>query len=231
MSKGNTFENQLLLLIFNNDAITLIGDAAGVLGSAADGSLYVGLHTADPGEGGDQTTSEATYTGYARIAVARTTGGWTVTANAVANAAAITFGKRTDVGSETITHFLVGTDSSGAGKLLYKGSLGTVFQGVGNGLAVGDGITIIDHTLAVDERVAFYPVGGVAVLPAGITEGTAYWVKTVAADVITISTTQGGGALDITADGAAFVFEATVLAVSQNIQPQFNAGDLDITED
>lgn len=230
MSKGNTFENQFLLLVFNNDAITLIGDAAGLLPSAADGSLYVGLHTADPGEGGDQTTSEATYTGYARIAVARTTGGWTVTANAVTNAAAITFGKRTDVGSETITHFVVGTDSSGAGKLLYKGSLGTVFQGVGNGV-VADTITIIDHTLAVDERVAFYPVGGVAGLPTGITEGTAYWVLTVSGDNITISTTQGGGTLDITVDGAAFVFEATVLAVSQNIQPQFNAGDLDITED
>ena len=89
MSKSNSLENDLLKHIFNNDAIALVGDATGLRGSTTAGSLYVSLHTADPGEAGDQTTSETAYTNYARVAVARTTGGWTVTNNAVANAALV----------------------------------------------------------------------------------------------------------------------------------------------
>lgn len=122
MSKSNTWENDLLLLLFNNTNAGLIGDATGLRGSTTAGSLYVSLHTADPGEGGSQNTSEATYTSYARIAVARTAGGWTVSGNAVENTAAITFPACTG-GSSTVTHFGVGTDLSGAGKLLYKGAL------------------------------------------------------------------------------------------------------------
>lgn len=121
MSKSNTFENDLLLLIFNNTDIALIGDAGGIQNSAAAGSLYVSLHTSDPGEAGDQTTNEANYTGYARVAVARTAGGWTVTGNVAENAAVITFGICT-AGSNTITHFGIGTSSAGAGKLLYSGT-------------------------------------------------------------------------------------------------------------
>jgi len=123
MSKSNTFENDLLLLIFNNTDIALIGDAAGIQNSAAAGSLYVGLHTADPGEAGTQSTSEISYTGYARVAVARSGAGWTVTGNSVSPAAAITFGAMTAGAGGTATHFSVGTDASGTGKLLYKGTV------------------------------------------------------------------------------------------------------------
>lgn len=130
MSKGNTFENDLLKLIFN---ATAIADLADNDATSPLTNLYVSLHTADPGEAGDQTTNEATYTSYARVAVARTTGGWTVTNNAVANAAAINFPAATG-GSNTITHFAVGTASSGAGKVLYKGALTA-------SLAVSSGIT------------------------------------------------------------------------------------------
>ena len=91
MSASNAFENSLLLLILNNTNIANIGDATGLRGSSAAGNVYVGLHTADPGEAGTQATSEATYTGYARVAVARTAGGWTVAGNAFSNTAAITF--------------------------------------------------------------------------------------------------------------------------------------------
>lgn len=118
MSKGNTFENDWLKLIFNATGIANLADNAS---SSPLTALYVSLHTADPGEAGDQTTSETNYTGYARVAVNRNSGGWTVTANSVSPASAITFGTCTG-GSGTITHFGVGTASSGAGKLLYKGT-------------------------------------------------------------------------------------------------------------
>jgi hypothetical protein len=122
MSKSNTFENDLLKHVFNNDAITLVGDAGGLLGSSTAGSLYVSLHTADPDEGGDQTTSETAYTSYSRVAVARTVGGWTVSGNTVSNAALVQF-PQCGVTGATLTHFGVGTASSGAGKLLYSGAL------------------------------------------------------------------------------------------------------------
>lgn len=113
---GNTFENDLLKLIFQATAIANIADNAA---SAPLTNLYVSLHTADPGEAGSQTTSEISYTGYARVAVARTAGGWAVTANSVSPVAAITFGAMTAGAGGTVTHFGVGTDSSGAGKLLF----------------------------------------------------------------------------------------------------------------
>lgn len=122
MSKSNTFENEFLLHLLNNADISLIGDATGLRGSTTAGSLYISLHTADPGEGGDQTTSEATYTSYARVAVARSAGGFTVSGNAASNTAVVTFPTATG-GTNTITHFGVGASSSGAGKLLYKGAL------------------------------------------------------------------------------------------------------------
>jgi hypothetical protein len=123
MSKGNTFENDMLLLVFNNTDIALIGDAAGLQNSAAAGSLYVSLHTADPGEAGAQNTSETAYTGYARVAVARSAGGWTVAANSVSPTANVDFGECTASPGAAITHFAVGTDSTGAGKLLYSGTM------------------------------------------------------------------------------------------------------------
>lgn len=120
MSKGNTFENDWMKLLFNATAIANIADNAA---SSPLTNLYVSLHTADPGEAGDQTTSEAAYTGYARVAVARTSGGWTVTANSVSPVANIDFGECTASPGGVITHFAIGTASSGAGKLLYSGTV------------------------------------------------------------------------------------------------------------
>lgn len=140
MSKSNSLENDFLLLLFNNTNAALVGDATGLRGSVAAGSLFISLHTADPGEAGTQATGEATYGSYARQAIARSGAGFTVVANAVSNAAAITFPAASS-GSQTITHFGVGTDASGAGKLLYKGALTpsiAVSTGVSVNIPVGD---------------------------------------------------------------------------------------------
>jgi hypothetical protein len=118
MSKGNTFENDVLKLIFN---ATAIADLAQDDASSPATTLTVALHTADPGEAGDQTTSETAYTGYARVAVARTTGGWTVTNNSVSPVANIDFGECTASPGAAITHFSVGTGVSN--KMLYKGTV------------------------------------------------------------------------------------------------------------
>lgn len=130
MSKGNSWETDLLKLLLTATALANIADNAA---ASPNTNIYVSLHTGDPGEAGDQTTNEATYTSYARVAVARSGSGWTVASGAAENAGAITFPACTG-GSNTITHFGVGKSSSGAGYLYYKGALSA-------SLAVSSGIT------------------------------------------------------------------------------------------
>lgn len=112
MSKSNTTENDFMLYTFNDTAFSW--DAVA--------NLYVSLHTADPGEAGNQQTSEANYTGYARVAVVRSGVGWTVTGNQAVNAALVQFPQCT-AGSNTITYVAVGTLTSGTGQILYSGAL------------------------------------------------------------------------------------------------------------
>jgi hypothetical protein len=115
MSKSDNFENRLLLLLFN--AVALAGLAED---HSAPVQLELSLHTANPGEAGDQTTTEATYTGYARITAARTAGVWTVTGNRVENVGALAWPQCT-AGSNTITHWAVGL--VGDDEILYYGAL------------------------------------------------------------------------------------------------------------
>jgi hypothetical protein len=130
MSKGNTFENDLLKLIFTATAIANIADNAA---ASPLTSLYVALHTGDPGESGSQTTNECAYTSYARVAVVRTGSGWSVSGNSCSPGASIDFPAATG-GTETATHASVGTAASGAGKLLYSGAISPT-------IAISSGVT------------------------------------------------------------------------------------------
>ncbi len=128
MSKSNSFENDQLKLWFNATALANLADNAA---SSPATNIAVALHTADPGEGGSQATSESAYTSYARVNVARTSGGWTVTANSVSPAAAIDFPAGTG-GSGTVTHFSVGTGVSNY--MMYSGT-------VTPNIVTGNGVT------------------------------------------------------------------------------------------
>lgn len=130
MSKANGFENDLVTLAFN----ATLPAHLGVLSSTGNANLYVSLHTADPGEAGSQTTSECAYGAYARVAVARTSGGWTVSGNQVQNTAVINFPECTS-GTETVSHFAIGTSASGGGQILYKGAL-TASRSVSTGITL-----------------------------------------------------------------------------------------------
>ena len=122
MSFSNLLENELLLHIFNNQSMIGIGDINGLPSSFTAGSLYVSLHTSSPGEAGDQSTNECSYTGYTRVAVVRTSSGWTVTNNTVSPASNIDFPICT-AGSQTATHFGICVALSGIGKLYFYGAL------------------------------------------------------------------------------------------------------------
>ena len=140
MGKSSTFDNDFLKMVFNATAIANIADNAA---TSPLTNLYVALHTADPTAAGTQSSSEATYTGYARVAVARTSGGWTVTGASVSPAAAITFPACT-AGTNTIIYWSVGVASSGATKILYSGAVSpsiSVSSGVTPQLTTGSTVT------------------------------------------------------------------------------------------
>lgn len=133
MSATNVFENGLLSLIFENANYANVGDATGLRGSSTAGVFWISLHTADPNETGTQTTSEAAYTSYGRVSVARSTSGWSVASGVADNDAAITFPACTG-SSSSVTHFGIGSDETSTGNLFLKGATSAT-------LAVSSGIT------------------------------------------------------------------------------------------
>jgi hypothetical protein len=117
MSATNSFEASVIALYFNG---TAHADLAQNDGSSPATEFYVSLHTGDPGEAGAQNTSEAAYTGYARVAVDRDSSGFTCSGNSATNTAQISFGQCTASPGSDITHVGLGLSSSGAGTLLFS---------------------------------------------------------------------------------------------------------------
>lgn len=92
-------------------------------------TLYVSLHSATIGAGGGQTTNEISYTGYARVPIARnnSTGEFTAASGGTTdNDNSITFGNPT-AGSFpiTATHIAIGENASGAGTVIMYSALST----------------------------------------------------------------------------------------------------------
>jgi hypothetical protein len=141
--KTTTFSADFLKLILNAVAIANIADNAA---SSPLTNIYIGLHTSDPGTSGNQTTNEISYTGYARVAVSRSSGSpaWTVTSNAISPNSAVTFGAMTAGAGGTATHVGIGTASSSTGKLLWSGAISptiSVVNGVTPQLTTASAVT------------------------------------------------------------------------------------------
>jgi len=124
MTISNTYEAAILAHIYQNVAITGLGDAAGVLPSAVAGTIKVALHSSDPGDTGSQTTNEVAYTSYARATVARASGagGFTLSGTSptqIANTSVLSWPMCTG-GTDTATHFSFGDDD---GDIIHSGAL------------------------------------------------------------------------------------------------------------
>lgn len=133
MAIGGTSETAILALIFNATAWANYADNAA---SSPQTNVAVALHTADPGTSGSQSTSEAAYTSYARVNVARTSGGWTISGTGPASCSPvsnISFPAGTG-GSGTVTHFSTGKTGGGATAILWSGT-------VTPNISTGSGIT------------------------------------------------------------------------------------------
>ena len=86
----------------------------------AGATQYLALFTADPGESGS-LAAEATYTGYARVALTKATA-WTDGGSSFTNAALVQFGACT-AGTNALTHFAVVDTASGAVAQMISGAL------------------------------------------------------------------------------------------------------------
>ena len=132
--KGNNNSIGLLELLFQATISANYATLALNATSSPATLLYISLHTADPGPAGTQSTSEAGYSGYSRVSVARTSGGFTISGETISNAATVTFPASTS-GPEVETYFGIGLSASPtAGVLLYSGALTS-------SLTVNNGIT------------------------------------------------------------------------------------------
>lgn len=144
MGKSTAASGDWLKLLFQNVTWAGIGDTTGIVGSTTAGFLDVALHTADPTSGGNQSSGEISYTGYARQAIARSTSAWTVTGNSVSPAATISFGPMTAGAGGVVTFMSVGKALSGVGEILYSGAVSptiTVNNGVTPQLTTATAIT------------------------------------------------------------------------------------------
>ena len=124
--KSDTLEYQLLTLIFNGVGISSLATSAGTTG------LWLGLHTADPGDA-CSTANESGYAQYTRVKTDRSTGastGWAVTSgtsNTDATAAPVTnvdFPQNTSTSTGTFTHASVWMSSNASSSgCLYFGTV------------------------------------------------------------------------------------------------------------
>ena len=145
----NLAELDILDLLMTNVAFPNVGDAAGLLPSAGAGTWAIALHTGNAISDTStvQTDNEAAYTGYARETVVRSTAGWTVGGDGLAdNDAAITFTISTS-GPETETDVSLGGNDAGGDVMQIFGSLAADLV-VNNGVTPEFAIGALDITAA-----------------------------------------------------------------------------------
>jgi hypothetical protein len=205
-------ENKLLDLVFNGPSATFVSADA-----------YVGLNTADPGETG---ANEATGGSYARQQTAFPAS----SAGTLANTSNIDFVSMPAVGGNGIVAWSV-WDAVSAGTNLWNGWFSTV-SGLAecrSGDLATDDIQSVAHGLATDDRVEFETIEGLTI-PAGITAGTLYFVLAsgLTTDAFRISTTSGGGTLNITAAGSAVWRKVTPKLVNSGDTFRVGASQLNI---
>lgn len=119
MPQSDYFNAALLDLIFLGITIDTIADDAADYPAT---QFYLSLHEADPTPAGDQSSFEASYGDYARIAITRDGAGFVRTGGVINFFSDMLF-PEVGSGSGVYTHFGLGLAASGAGELLYSGAI------------------------------------------------------------------------------------------------------------
>lgn len=162
--------------------------------SQAEGITHLSLHTAYSTSGANEVTGGSP--AYARQACAF--------GAAASGAKAMTGTETFDVPAGTTVRWIGGWDALTVGD--FKGM-------TPNGGGIPEAFTVPDITNDVFEApshgfvntntVVVWAVPGVA-LPAGVSEGTVYYVTNATTDDFTLSLTSGGASINITAVGSGF---------------------------
>jgi hypothetical protein len=149
MAISTVTETAILKLVYQAVAWALYADNTA---TTPQTNIGTSLHTADPGTAGTASTSEIAYTGYTRVNVARTSGGWGVsggnpaTASPVAN---VNFPTGTG-GTGTVSFFATAGSNAnpptGAQAILFSGTVTpniTTGNGVSPQLTTASTITLM----------------------------------------------------------------------------------------
>jgi|SRR5215831_10805702 len=139
MTVADVTENAIMELTFRGQAWANYADLAA---SANQTNIGISLHTADPGDTGDASTSEiatVAYAGYTRVNVGRSTGGWSASSNGtISPAANIDFPAGTGGTGATATFFATAKSNAnpptGAQAILWSGAISPT-------IACGNGVT------------------------------------------------------------------------------------------
>lgn len=231
MVKSNTYRDEALEHLLNNAAIPDVGDVAGLQPSAAVGNLYLAMHTAYPGRGGTQDTSEATYTGYAREAVPRDGTGFSAASGEITLTPEVLFGERTDDALETLRFWSLGKESTGVTDIVYLGHLGDDPTPFTSDLTTDQLELCEGHGLADDDEVVVYDVAGDSALPTGLVEGTVYFVINLSGNTAQLSATQGGAAINLTTSGCGLIGKVRKQEIKLGDRPRLSAGTVLHKED
>lgn len=185
---------------FNDASRNAMLDA---LDESASQIVYIGVHTlTDPGTGATANSGEATG---GSPAYARQTVTWGAAASGQksnTNTIAI------DVASGTYGFLTYWTSSTGNTGTQYRGYApinGSIkgFATVDSAGVTSDAIQSAAHGLVDNDRVMVYNVFAES-LPAGLAEGTIYFVVSSTTDTFKVSLTQGGAAVNVTGQGELF---------------------------
>lgn len=176
--------------------------------------------------------TEASYTGYGtRVAISFGAPADTTPAGGrqKANDALVTFPQNTGSSQDVIAWGIwnVSTAGTQSTALVWIGMLDSDPAVYGTA-TTADTITCPAHGLSGGQRVYVMAAPG-AVIPTGLSEGTAYYVitSTLATDTFQLSTTSAAGsAVDITASGAAMFLPYTAVTIAAGATPEFAIGAL-----
>ena len=140
MTKSAYLENAILNLLFSGTSITGLAEDQVTTPLT---NLWVSLHKGTLDDASTAVTNECAYGDYAREALNRGTGWTTSTTGSINPAANIDFTVASS-GTETVTHFAIVDSASGAGNILYWGTVApniSVVTGVTPRLTTATAIT------------------------------------------------------------------------------------------
>ena len=177
------------------------------------------------------TVTEATYAGYARVAITFGAPGAALGGRQTTNSAAVTFAAKTDAGSVTVV--AVGIfDAATVGNLSDiipldgDDPIAVIFNDI-----TTDFIRSPAHGLVNSQKVRLESFPGSVTFPAEFAANTVYFVVSAAADEFKLSLTDGGAAVNYTTQGRALLMQQTDLVVAQNDQVNFAIGLLKVADD